>query len=116
MSSHRITSPSRILAERITKATEALTIEQIRQALPESDRHLLDGGPGVGMIHLSRPMTSGNRGALYATLDVYPADGGPATRSDTLVLVAWIHHGGTDLEGRTLDLVLELDRITPVGD
>jgi hypothetical protein len=113
MSSHRLTAPSQVLADRIRKATEILGIEQIRQALPEGLRDRLDGQVGVEMTHLGRAMTTGNRAALYGEVNVYPI-GDDGRRSSTHVLVSWTFHGADDLVGRPQDLVLELDRITPV--
>ena len=115
MSTHRLAAPSEALADMIKRATEALTIDQIRQALPEDDRHVLLGAVGAEMIHRARPMTTGNRAALYAHLDVYPVGDDPeGKRSDTHVLVSWTFHGADDLENRPNDLVLQIDRITPV--
>lgn len=113
MSSHRLTAPPRMLADRIRRATEGLEIEQIRQALPEGLRDRLDGQVGVEMTHLERAMTTGNRAALYGVVNVYPI-GDDGRRSNTHVLVSWTFHGADDLVGRPQDLTLELDRITAV--
>lgn len=116
MSSHRISAPSKALTDSIMDATQMLTIDQIRQALPEAERNLLAGDVAFEM-EMERPMTSGNRAALYVLLKVTTLEGNDTgTRNDTPLLVSWTFHNADILSIRPDDLRLDLDRIVPVRD
>jgi len=115
MSSHRISAPSQALCSQLVGATQALTVDQIQQALPEADRTLLEGHFDVTLFHQGRPMISGNRAALYVVLKVRPRSGDlPGTPNDTLVLISWTFHNADLLATQPHDLRLILDRIVPV--